>query len=187
MCDEVHLPEVYPTSPSGTSKIPPATEPSSHTGAKECYSKNMAKRFTDAQHKAWLASLPRKLVTAKVIIKSTAGNILLVKPDYQEDWQFPGGGANALEEPKAAAVREVLEEIGLAIHADDLHIVGTVFRKDYDNIILVYEYAKSLDERTIFTLQADEIEAYIFANPSKISSYLSDYDQSFWREYLQHS
>jgi 8-oxo-dGTP diphosphatase len=49
--------------------------------------------------------------------------ILLVHSSYRSAWNFPGGGVRPGETPKAAAQRELIEEIGLA--ADTLISVGS--------------------------------------------------------------
>lgn len=145
----------------------------------------MTKYFTEQQNKEWLAGLPKKSVAVKVIIKSTEGNILLVKPTYKKTWQFPGGGVEPFEEPIEAATRELSEEINLTVRPDELQIVGTAFRKEHDNLILIYEYSKELHEATTFNLQQDEVESYKFENPEAVLPLLSDYYADFWRSYTK--
>jgi 8-oxo-dGTP pyrophosphatase MutT (NUDIX family) len=41
--------------------------------------------------------------------------ILLVQSSYRSAWSFPGGGVRHDETPEAAAQRELIEEIGLAV------------------------------------------------------------------------
>lgn len=144
----------------------------------------MTRHFTEQQNKEWLANLPKKSLAVKVIIKSTAGNFLLVKPTYKKTWQLPGGGVEPFEEPREAAIRELGEEMGLAVKSKELQIVGTAFRKEHDNLILIYEYSKNLDETTSFNLQQDEVEGCKFARPESVLSQLSDYYTDFWPSYL---
>ena len=87
----------------------------------------MSKRFTDEQNKQWEASLHKKNVFVKVILRSEDGNILLVKPDYKDTWQMPGGGADAHEDPKQAAARETKEEVGIDVNVHDLRLIDCVF------------------------------------------------------------
>ncbi len=51
-----------------------------------------------------------------VVIKD--GKLLMVRQIYrgQPFWTFPGGAVEPNEEPEAAAVREIPQETGLAIH-----------------------------------------------------------------------
>ena len=53
----------------------------------------------------------------RVIVYRDDGDILLVKNRFsRQKWALPGGGMNRNESYEQAAVREVLEEIGLKMH-----------------------------------------------------------------------
>ena len=53
----------------------------------------------------------------RVIVYRDDGNILLVRSRFsRQKWALPGGGVNRNESYEQAAVREVLEEIGLRVH-----------------------------------------------------------------------
>lgn len=56
--------------------------------------------------------------------------ILLVKPSYMPVYSLPGGGVKNGEEPVAATVRELVEEIDLLLSADTLKLV---FEYTYNN------------------------------------------------------
>ena len=52
-----------------------------------------------------------------MIVYRDDGDILLVKNRFsRQEWALPGGGVNRNESYEQAAVREVLEEIGLRVH-----------------------------------------------------------------------
>lgn len=144
----------------------------------------MAKIFSEEENKKWLADMPKKSIAVKAIIKSNKGNILLVKPNYKNTWQFPGGGAEAGEEPKNALIRELKEELDLNFAPHELKIIGTVFRQEHDNLILIYKYSKDLQEDNPLTLQDDEIEDYKFEKPGAIADQLSYYYKDFWASYV---
>ncbi|MFF7993482.1 NUDIX domain-containing protein [Kitasatospora xanthocidica] len=86
---------------------------------------------TDAE--AWNAYLAegnakqaRKRVSADVVLRDDRGRILTVNPTYKDGWDLPGGMAEANEPPHRAAVRELGEELGLAITINRLLVVDWV-------------------------------------------------------------
>ena len=54
-------------------------------------------------------------VAAGVLFRDAAGRVLLVKPTYKDGWEIPGGYVETGESPRAAAAREVEEELGLDV------------------------------------------------------------------------
>ncbi|MGW2842393.1 NUDIX domain-containing protein [Streptomyces sp. NPDC001493] len=58
-------------------------------------------------------TLPRKRVAAGVLFFDPEGRVLLVDPVYKPLWEIPGGAVECDESPRAGAVREVKEELGL--------------------------------------------------------------------------
>jgi 8-oxo-dGTP diphosphatase len=52
-------------------------------------------------------------VAAGVLFRHPDGRVLLVKPTYKDGWEIPGGYVETGESPRAAAVREVHEVLGL--------------------------------------------------------------------------
>jgi ADP-ribose pyrophosphatase YjhB (NUDIX family) len=144
----------------------------------------MAKsQFNEKENKEWLEKQPKKSVFAKAIIKSNQGRILLVKPTYKKSWQLPGGGIEASENPIKGLVRELKEEISLEISQADIELVGTVFRQDYDHLILVYALKFTLDEKLLISFQEDEIEGYSYEEIQNVGTLLSDYWADFWQDY----
>ena len=67
----------------------------------------------DGARAAYLASLPTKRMAAGVLLFDGAGRVLLVEPTYKDHWEIPGGVVEAGESPRAAARREISEELGL--------------------------------------------------------------------------
>ncbi|MGH3701702.1 MAG: NUDIX domain-containing protein [Pseudonocardiaceae bacterium] len=58
-------------------------------------------------------SLPRKLIAAAILLFNVEGQVLLVEPTYKPHWDLPGGVVEADESPRAAAHREIAEELSL--------------------------------------------------------------------------
>lgn len=144
----------------------------------------MAKRFTDAQNKQWQASLPKKKVAVKIIIRSDKGNILLVKPDYKDTWQLPGGGVEEYEDPKVAAVREVEEETGIKVEASGLQLVDSIFKAKEDYLFLLFRCVSLYSEDADYSVEDEEIEEYKFVDPTEVAGLLPGYYMEAWQNYL---
>ncbi|MEU4775307.1 NUDIX hydrolase [Micromonospora sp. NPDC023644] len=52
-------------------------------------------------------------VAAGALFFDNQGRVLLVRPNYKQHWDIPGGYVEPGESPRAACVREVQEELGL--------------------------------------------------------------------------
>jgi 8-oxo-dGTP diphosphatase len=58
-------------------------------------------------------SLPRKRVGASVLFVNEHEQWLVLKPTYKDSWLLPGGTVEENESPRAGALREAQEEIGI--------------------------------------------------------------------------
>lgn len=76
----------------------------------------------------------------KVIARDPAGRIVLVKARYLDAWTLPGGGVHKRETPEAAAARELREETGIRVDANDLRLVGLLssFNEGKNDYVAVY-------------------------------------------------
>ena len=71
-------------------------------------------------------NIPRKRMSAGLLILDENSRLLLVHPTYRDDtWNLPGGIVEEDESPKAAGEREAKEEIGMDIRA------GKMLAADY--------------------------------------------------------
>ena len=68
-------------------------------------------------------ALPRKRLIAHVLMRDAAGRILLCDTRFKPDWELPGGIVEPGEPPGLGAVREVQEELGVALDLGRLLIV----------------------------------------------------------------
>src|ERR1700722_133346 len=97
------------------------------------------------------------------------GEMLVVRTSYRSRWDLPGGGLDLGEDAKMAALRELREEIGLALPADALTLaqaeeISWEYRHDH---VTVFEAV--LQERPILSLDNREIIAAEFRPPSEIA------------------
>jgi 8-oxo-dGTP pyrophosphatase MutT (NUDIX family) len=65
----------------------------------------------------WFLRRPRTY-GAHAIALTPEGRLILVKLRYAPGWRLPGGGRSRAEEPRAAALRELREEIGMKSHGE---------------------------------------------------------------------
>jgi 8-oxo-dGTP pyrophosphatase MutT (NUDIX family) len=61
----------------------------------------------------YVRSLPRKRMSAGVLLRDSAERVLLVVPSYKPHWDIPGGSVDTDEAPWATAARELREELGI--------------------------------------------------------------------------
>jgi 8-oxo-dGTP pyrophosphatase MutT (NUDIX family) len=61
------------------------------------------------------STLPKKRVIAHVVVRDTAGRVLLCQVSYKKDLELPGGVVEPDEDPATGASREMREELGTAL------------------------------------------------------------------------
>jgi 8-oxo-dGTP pyrophosphatase MutT (NUDIX family) len=103
------------------------------------------------------------------------GRVLVVNPTYKPQWELPGGVVEENESPGAAAVREIAEElgiertVGLLLAVD--YVPAHVTRSRSEGLILVFD-GGVLDDTNMIRLPADELSAWEFVEPDRLSDYL---------------
>jgi 8-oxo-dGTP diphosphatase len=124
----------------------------------------------ESDPEAWLAGLAegnatqaRKRVSADVIIRDYAGQILLVDPSYKPGWDLPGGMAEANEPPAVAARRELREELGLDLQVGELLCVDWVApHGPWDDLLAFIFDGGVLDEQATSGLRLTDPEITAF-------------------------
>jgi ADP-ribose pyrophosphatase YjhB (NUDIX family) len=79
-------------------------------------------------------------VAAGALFFDETGRVLLVKPSYKAGWDIPGGYVEPGESPRAACIREVREELGLALDVGTLLVVDWApAEKEGDKMLFVFD------------------------------------------------
>ena len=91
-----------------------------------------------------LEDYPHPALTADVVLFTLHGCdlwVLLIQrkePPFEGRWAFPGGFVDLGESPKAAALRELMEETGLRdVQLDQLHTFGDPGRDPRGHVVTV--------------------------------------------------
>jgi 8-oxo-dGTP diphosphatase len=123
----------------------------------------------------------RKRVSADVLFRDHTGRILLVDPTYKPDWDLPGGMAEANEPPRAAAIREVREELGFRPVLGRLLVVDWVSPHDpWDDLLAFIFDGGVLTDQQIAAIRPtdDELQAFEFCTEAQAEQRLRPY---VWR------
>ena len=112
-------------------------------------------------------------MAAAMLFTDVHERVLVVKPTYKEGWELPGGGVGADESPRAAAAREVLEELGIDRPAGSLLAVDYVPARGArtEGLIVVFD-GGTLEDPLSLRLPADELSEWAFVEAQRLSEYL---------------
>jgi 8-oxo-dGTP diphosphatase len=101
------------------------------------------------------------------------GQVLVVKPTYKPRWELPGGAVEDGESPRAAATREVSEELGIERAAGALLAVDYVPAEGArtEGLIVVFD-GGAIDDPGRLRLPADELSAWAFVEPERLAEHL---------------
>lgn len=120
----------------------------------------------------------RKRVGADVILRDTAGRLLLVDPRYKPDWDLPGGMAEANEAPHEAARRELREELGLDLGEIEALCIEWVPPHGPwdDSLMFIFDGGELTDEQIAgLKIVDDELAEFRFFAPAEASGVLRPY------------
>jgi 8-oxo-dGTP pyrophosphatase MutT (NUDIX family) len=100
----------------------------------------------------WFVTRPRTF-GVRAIVLTPAGNVVLLRHSYIRGWYLPGGGRAANEEPEAAILRELREEIGLVDYRGIRHLHhyehSPTFKRDQLDLFIIegarYRWTPSLE------------------------------------------
>lgn len=104
--------------------------------------------------------MSRPRVAAGALFTDSDGNILLVKPNYKDGWDIPGGYVEPGETPIEACIREIKEELGIDRPVHSLLVADWApSEREGDKLLFIFDggaiTAADIDS---FDLQAAEID-----------------------------
>lgn len=113
-------------------------------------------------------------VAAGVIFRDDQGRVLLVKPTYKHGWDVPGGYVEPGESPRAAAAREVQEELGIKARIDRLLVVDWAPHPNEGDKVLFLFSGDRLPSSEQFRFADGEIEQAMYCAVGNIPDLTPD-------------
>ncbi|WP_431983913.1 NUDIX domain-containing protein [Streptomyces qinglanensis] len=107
-------------------------------------------------------------MSAGVLVRDAAQRVLIVKPNYREGWNLPGGRVEYGESPEQAAVRELREEV--AVEQDLVRLLASAYVNTADgHIYWVFDGGVLTEaQRAGIVLQESELSTYSFNSSREI-------------------
>ncbi|WP_239166360.1 NUDIX domain-containing protein [Actinoplanes italicus] len=118
----------------------------------------------------WTATLPRKRIGAGVLLRDQRERVLLVEPTYKSHWEVPGGCVEADESPRAAAGRELREELGLSVPVGRLLVTDWVPARDgrTEGLMLIFDGGVlSAEETAGIRVPAEELRGWAWCTAAE--------------------
>lgn len=132
-----------------------------------------------------LEPVSARVVSCGVVLLDPQGRVLLAHATETSHWDIPKGHGEEGEAPHVTALREMVEETGMAIGADRLKDLGLfVYRRDKDlhlfaararenELDLTHCVCTSLFPRRSDGTLIPEMDAYRWAAPREVEQYAS--------------
>ncbi|MFJ5550515.1 NUDIX domain-containing protein [Streptomyces sp. NPDC093225] len=123
--------------------------------------------MSENEHEAKMA---RPRMAAGALFFDEADRVLLVEPSYKDYRDIPGGYVEEGESPRAACVREVQEELGIAPSIGRLLVVDWAPNPgEGDKVLYLFDGGRlSPDQCQQIVLQADELRGYDFHRAEQV-------------------
>lgn len=111
----------------------------------------------------WFLFRPKTFGTKCIV--QCGDELLLVHNSYgPKGWTFPGGGIKPGENPAAAAIREVKEEVGIVLST--VQSAGSFLHTDEYKCDMVYCFLAEIDKRAYVIDNTEVVEGRWFSQSS---------------------
>jgi 8-oxo-dGTP pyrophosphatase MutT (NUDIX family) len=112
--------------------------------------------FQTARRSLWYFTKP-DVHGVQAIALTPEGRVVLVKHRYARGWHLPGGGQKRGEDARAAALRELREEIGLESHGEVRALGSFVYRPDHRRSTVTAFLVRDIAYRPRWSLEIEEV------------------------------
>lgn len=131
--------------------------------------------------------LPTKRAIAQGLLRNESGEVLLCELTYKADWDLPGGVVDPDESPAACVVREVEEELAIAVEPAGLLAVNWLppYRGWDDAVLFLFDLG-TVPSRlaTRARLLRREIRAVSWVPPERLGDHVAPYTAEMVRRVL---
>lgn len=138
------------------------------------------KTFTPEQEIAYRKQLPRKVISAGVLLFNEKGEMLIVQPNYRPHWLIVGGVIDEGEAPIHGLQREIKEETGLTVTHLRCVIIDNMsvnalgqYKYDHLEFIFIADALTNTQTQQI-TIDQTELIAYQFLPFAEALALLKD-------------
>lgn len=133
------------------------------------------------------ARLPRKRNIAQGLLRNEDGEVLLCQLTYKPEWDLPGGVVDPMESPAACVVREISEELGVAVGIERLAAVNWLppWRGWDDAVLFLYDLGtveRSFSEG--LTLSRRELRDVHWVEPAALGEHVAPYTARMLQQVL---
>lgn len=115
--------------------------------------------FQTLRRCAWFVSRPRTQGVHAIPL-TPEGKLVLVTLSYAKGWRLPGGGRKADEDPVAAILRELREEIGLTAHETIEPVCDFEHRPDFRRGQATLFIVRGVEYQPRWSLEVKAVEAF---------------------------
>lgn len=129
----------------------------------------------------WNIARPRTLGVRAMILDDSREKVLLVRHTYIDGSYLPGGGVKKFEDPEAAIMRELKEELGLEIRNCVLFGVYSNYSESKSDTVIVLLCDADIPDNTV---GSREIRSFGYYSMRDLPSDISPGTQRRIDEYL---
>ena len=107
-----------------------------------------------------------------MLLETTNGEVVAVKSQYKPYWTLPGGIIDPGETPREGAIRETVEEVGIAVDPSTVEFVAVIDRRSEvaETYQFIFKAPLPETQRSSIRLQVSEIQAYEFVTKAQVVS-----------------